>query len=103
MYDNLRHLLTREHNLLLCHIKLLKDAGTNTFLNLANNLNRLLHLLDDRFAGIAMGVGTSRILGRIHSTKMQIKETFFQCSITILEDDKVEFLFGLDMLKRHQV
>jgi len=50
-----------------------------------------------------MGVGTSRILGRIHSAKMQIKETFFQLSITILEDDKIEFLFGLDMLKRHQV
>jgi len=63
----------------------------------------LLHLLDKRYAGIAMGVGTSRILGRIHSAKMQIGSTFFQLSLTILEDDKIEFLFGLDMLKRHQV
>lgn len=50
-----------------------------------------------------MGVGTSRILGRVHSANLQIGEKFFQCSITILEDDKVEFLFGLDMMKRHQV
>jgi len=60
-------------------------------------------LIDKRFAGIAMGVGTSRIIGRIHVVNMQILDKFFPCSITVLEDDKVDFLFGLDMLKRHQV
>lgn len=62
----------------------------------------IARLMDKRFAGMAMGVGTSRILGRIHIVNMQILDKFFQCSITILEDDKVDFLFGLDMLKRHQ-
>lgn len=52
---------------------------------------------------MALGVGTSRILGKIHYAEMQIKDKFFPCSITVMEDDKVDFLFGLDMLKGHQV
>jgi len=62
----------------------------------------IFRFIDKRFAGVAVGVGTSRILGRVHVVNMQILDKFFQCSITILEDDKVDFLFGLDMLKRHQ-
>ena len=27
----------------------------------------------------------------------------FVCSLTILDDDKIDLLFGLDMLKRHKV
>ena len=49
-----------------------------------------------------MGIGTSRILGRIHATEMEILGKKFICSLTVLEDNKVEFLLGLDNLKRHQ-
>jgi DNA damage-inducible protein 1 len=62
----------------------------------------IFRFIDKRFSGMAQGVGTSRILGRVHIVAMQVMGEFFQCSITILEDDKVDFLFGLDMLKRHQ-
>jgi hypothetical protein len=31
--------------------------------------------------------------------QIKIGKSFFTCSITILEDDKMDFLFGLDMLK----
>ena len=58
--------------------------------------------MDTRFAGMAMGIGTSRILGRIHAADMEILGKKFTCSFTVLEDNKVEFLFGLDNLKRHQ-
>jgi DNA damage-inducible protein 1 len=51
---------------------------------------------------MAMGIGTSRILGRIHAADMEILGKKFTCSFTVLEDNKVEFLFGLDNLKRHQ-
>ena len=32
----------------------------------------MMHLLDTRFAGMAMGVGSSRILGRVHLADMEI-------------------------------
>jgi DNA damage-inducible protein 1 len=57
--------------------------------------------LDTRFAGMAMGIGTSRILGRIHKVELEIGGHIFPCSLTVLEDNKVEFLLGLDNLKRH--
>lgn len=62
----------------------------------------LMKLLDTRFAGIAQGVGTSKILGRIHAAQIQISNVFFTTSLTILEDNKVDMLFGLDNLKRHK-
>lgn len=61
----------------------------------------LSRLIDKRFAGMAMGIGTSRILGRIHAADLDILGKKFTCSLTVLEDNKVEFLLGLDNLKRH--
>lgn len=61
-----------------------------------------MKLLDTRFQGIAQGVGTSRILGRIHAAQIQIGHVFFTTSLTILEDNKIDMLFGLDNLKRHK-
>ena len=58
--------------------------------------------MDTRFAGMAVGVGTSRILGRVHACDMEIQGTRLPCSFTVLEDNKVDLLFGLDNLKRHQ-
>ena len=60
------------------------------------------HLIDTRFTGVAKGVGSSKILGRIHMVPMQLGSIFIPISITILEDDGMEFLFGLDNLKRHR-
>lgn len=62
----------------------------------------LLKLMDTRFAGLAIGVGTSKILGRVHAADMEILGKKVVCSFTVLEDNKVDFLFGLDNLKRHQ-
>ncbi|XP_073281139.1 protein DNA-DAMAGE INDUCIBLE 1-like isoform X1 [Primulina huaijiensis] len=62
----------------------------------------LLRLLDTRYRGIAHGVGQSEIVGRIHVAPIKIGSIFYPCSFTVLDSPNMEFLFGLDMLRKHQ-
>ena len=55
----------------------------------------LLHLLDETWQGIAKGVGQSRILGRVHQAPVKVGDKHLPCAITVLEQDDMEFLFGL--------
>ena len=62
----------------------------------------ILRLCDTRFAGVAKGVGTARIIGRVHSVKVQVGGVTFLSSFTILDDNSMDFLFGLDQLRKHR-
>ena len=67
----------------------------------------LARLIDKRWSGMAKGVGTSKIVGRIHQAPLVVKgsdgkDKHLSCTITVLESQDMEFLFGLDMLKRFQ-
>lgn len=60
-------------------------------------------LIDRRFVGEARGVGSTKILGKIHSVPISIGDSDFElpCSFHVIETS-VDLLFGLDMLKRHK-
>ena len=63
------------------------------------NISRLI---DKRFQGLAKGVGTQKILGRVHLLPLKIGNDFFPCTFSVLDNQPMEMLLGLDMLKRHQ-
>ncbi|XP_057430956.1 protein DNA-DAMAGE INDUCIBLE 1 [Lotus japonicus] len=85
-------------------LKAFVDSGAQSTIISKSCAERLglLRLLDQRYKGIAHGVGQSEILGRIHVAPIKIGTIFYPCSFLVLDSPNMEFLFGLDMLRKHQ-
>lgn len=85
-------------------VKAFVDSGAqSTIMSIrCAEMCNITHLIDTRFAGQARGVGTAKIIGRVHIAQMKFGNSYFPISITILENNDVDFLFGLDTLRRYR-
>jgi DNA damage-inducible protein 1 len=62
----------------------------------------MMRFVDRRFQGMAVGVGSQKIVGRVHMYALEIAGDHLPTSFSILEQQPMDMLLGLDMLRRHQ-
>lgn len=62
----------------------------------------LMRYVDTRMASLARGVGESKILGKIHSAMLKVGSQLVDVSISVIEQNTLEFIFGLDMMRKHR-
>lgn len=85
-------------------VKAFVDSGAQTTIMSSQCAERcnIMRLIDTRWAGVAKGVGVQQIIGRIHMVQVAIERDFLTTSLSILEDQPMDMLLGLDMLRRHE-
>lgn len=54
--------------------------------------------VDPRYTGTAIGVGESKIIGRVNKLPIEMGPISFNSGVAILKDSRVEFLIGMDLL-----
>jgi DNA damage-inducible protein 1 len=63
----------------------------------------ITQLLDTRFKGVAKGVGTAGIVGKVHLTEVVVGHQTFAMSITVMADQtQIDFILGLDVIRKYQ-
>ena len=60
----------------------------------------LSNQIDMNYSGKALGVGSGHIIGRLDDMTMRIGPLSFKSRISVLRDSPVDFLIGMDFLRR---
>ena len=83
-------------------IKFLIDTGAQVSLLPLNivKICNLDHLLDQRVAGELKGVGSDRVMGKIHYLEVELPCGVIPCSFTICENSDLVPILGIDMMQQ---
>ena len=68
---------------------------------LARQLN-IIARLDTRFQGVASGVGSARILGKIHGVICELGHVEFPMDFIVLDMNEDLLLLGLDLMRKYK-
>lgn len=84
-------------------LKPLIDTGAQSTIMSISSVERcnLLFLIDKNYTGEVYGVGKSKIIGKINLAQIQIEDSYFPISILVIDNNDLDFIIGLDMMKRH--
>jgi len=63
----------------------------------------LMDLVDSRFTGTAVGVGTNKIIGRIHAAQLTAGSINLLVAACVLESSRVDFILGLEQMMANQM
>jgi hypothetical protein len=97
-----------------CAVQALVDTGAEATIMSWACAERcgVVRLVDERFSGVARGVGSSKIAGRIHVLPLKLGAVFVSTSVQVLAPPAgasrlapppaLDFLLGLDSLRRFQ-
>ena len=66
-----------------------------------------MHLVDKRWEGTAIGLGTKKVIGRVHMTQIQIGNHILFSPFSVLKENYtcksiLEVILGLDLLQHYQ-
>jgi DNA damage-inducible protein 1 len=83
-------------------VEMMVDTGAQSSViskSAAQRLN-LMGRLDTSRQGVASGVGTARILGRLRAVPVKIGQVEFQLDFTVLAVEEQLLMLGIDQLRR---
>jgi DNA damage-inducible protein 1 len=74
------------------HVKVFVDSGAQTTILSKGCAERcgIMRLVDTKYAGTAVGVGSAKIIGKVHMAPLKIGDHHFPCSFTVLDNEGVE-------------
>ena len=107
-HEHMPEVFTRQPMLIVrlkvngCATRAMVDTGAQSTIISARTAVAcgIMRLVDTRYAGMAKGVGTGVILGRVHMTPLVLGGQHFYASFSVMEKADMDFLLGLDFLRR---
>lgn len=82
-------------------VDMLVDTGAEMSViseSLARQLN-LLDRLDRRYQGMARGVGSARILGKVFDVPVKLGQVEFELNFSVVQQDTIGLILGLDLMR----